>query len=75
MAFSGKSMVLTASDLVRMPPFSLNAIKNGLMTLTCQLSPGGREAVVRTLIDEGLQRRDAKIGRRINEDFDERPAN
>ena len=71
--FLEKGMVLTASDLVRMPPFSLMRLKMADDTHLPTLS-GGREAVVRTLIDEGLQRRDAKIGRRINEDFDESPA-
>lgn len=71
--FLEKGMVLTASDLVRMPPFSLMRLKMAddihLPTLS-----GGREVLVRTLIDEGLQRRNAKNGRRINENFDESPA-
>ncbi len=71
--FLEKGMVLTANDLVRMPPFSLIRLKVADDTHLPTLS-GGREALVRTLIDEGLQRRDAKIGRRINEDFDESPA-
>ena len=70
--FLEKGMVLVANDLMRMPPFSLIRLKVGdtyLPTLS-----GGREVFVRTLVDEGLQRRDAKNGRRINEDFDESPA-
>ena len=70
--FLEKGTVLIANDLMRMPPFSLIRLKVGdtyLPTLS-----GGREVFVRTLIDEGLQRRDAKNGRRINEDFDGSPA-
>lgn len=70
--FLEKGTVLIANDLMRMPPFSLIRLKVGdtyLPTLS-----GGREVFVRTLIDEGLQHRDAKNGRRINEGFDESPA-
>ena len=71
--FLEKGMVLDADDLVRMPPFSLMRLKIAddlhLPTLS-----GGREVLVRRLINEGLQRRDAQKGRRIDEDFDEDPA-
>ena len=71
--FLEKGMALTANDLVRMPPFSLMRLKMADDTYLPTLS-GGREVLVRTLMDEGLQRRDTKNGRRINEDFDESPA-
>ena len=71
--FLEKDMVLAADDLVRMPPFSLMRLKIANDTRLPALS-GGREVLVRTLINEGLQRRDAQKGRRINEDFDEDPA-
>ena len=71
--FLEKGMVLAADDLVRMPPFSLMRLKIEDDTRLPTLS-GGREVLVRTLINEGLQRRDAQKGRRINEDFDEDPA-
>lgn len=71
--FLEKGMVLAADDLVRMPPFSLMRLKIADDTRLPTLS-GGREVLVRTLISEGLQRRDAQKGRRINEDFDEDPA-
>ena len=71
--FLEKGMVLNADDLVRMPPFSLMRLKIAEDTRLPTLS-GGREVLVRTLINEGLQRRDAQNGRRINEDFDEDPA-
>lgn len=71
--FLEKGMVLAADDLVRMPPFSLMRLKIEDDTRLPTLS-GGREVFVRTLINEGLQRRDAQKGRRINEDFDEDPA-
>ena len=71
--FLEKGMVLAADDLVRMPPFSLMRLKIADDTRLPTLS-GGREVLVRTLINEGLQRRDAQKGRRINEDFDEDPA-
>ena len=71
--FLEKGMVLAANDLVRMPPFSLMRLKIADNTRLPTLS-GGREVLVRTLINEGLQRRDAQKGRRINEDFDEDPA-
>ena len=71
--FLEKGMVLAADDLVRMPPFSLMRLKIAEDTRLPTLS-GGREVLVRTLINEGLQRRDAQKGRRINEDFDEDPA-
>ena len=71
--FLEKGMVLAADDLVRMPPFSLMRLKIADDTRLPTL-PGGREVLVRTLINEGLQRRDAQKGRRINEDFDEDPA-
>ena len=72
-SFLEKGMVLAADDLVRMPPFSLMRLKIADDTRLPTLS-GGREVLVRTLINEGLQRRDAQKGRRINEDFDEDPA-
>ena len=71
--FLEKGMVLAADDLVRMPPYSLMRLKIADDTRLPTLS-GGREVLVRTLINEGLQRRDAQKGRRINEDFDEDPA-
>ena len=71
--FLEKGMVLAADDLVRMPPFSLMRLKIANDTHLPTLS-GGREVLVRTLIDEGLQRREAQKGKRINEDFDESPA-
>ena len=71
--FLEKGMVLAADDLVRMPPFSLMRLKIAEDTRLPTLS-GGREVLVRTLINEGIQRRDAQKGRRINEDFDEDPA-
>ena len=71
--FLEKGMVLAADDLVRMPPFSLMRLKIADDTRLPTLS-GGREVLVRTLINEGLQRRDAQKGRRINEDFNEDPA-
>ena len=71
--FLEKGMVLAADDLVRMPPFSLMRLKIEDDTRLPTLS-GGREVLVRTLINEGLQRRNAQKGRRINEDFDEDPA-
>ena len=71
--FLEKGMVLAAGDLVRMPPFSLMRLKIADDTRLPTLS-GGREVLVHTLINEGLQRRDAQKGRRINEDFDEDPA-
>ena len=71
--FLEKGMVLAADDLVRMPPFSLMRLKIADDTRLPTLS-GGREVLVRTLINEGLERRDAQKGRRINEDFDEDPA-
>ena len=71
--FLEKGMVLAADDLVRMPPFSLMRLKIANDTHLPTLS-GGREVLVRTLINEGLQRRNAQKGRRINEDFDESPA-
>ena len=71
--FLEKGMVLDADDLVRMPPFSLMRLKIADDTRLPTLS-GGREVLVRTLINEGLQRRDAQKGRRINEDFDADPA-
>ena len=71
--FLEKGMVLAVDDLVRMPPFSLLRLKIADDTRLPTLS-GGREVLVRTLINEGLQRRDAQKGRRINEDFDEDPA-
>jgi hypothetical protein len=71
--FLEKDMVLAADDLVRMPPFSLMRLKIADDTRLPTLS-GGREVLVRALIDEGLYRRDAQKGRRINEDFDEDPA-
>ena len=71
--FLEKGMVLAADDLVRMPPFSLMRLKIEDDTRLPTLS-GGREVLVRTLINEGLQRREAQKGRRINEDFDEDPA-
>ena len=71
--FLEKGMVLNADDLVRMPPFSLMRLKIAEDTRLPTLS-GGREVLVRTLINEGVQRRDAQNGRRINEDFDEDPA-
>ena len=71
--FLEKGMVLAAGDLVRMPPYSLMRLKIADDTRLPTLS-GGREVLVRTLINEGLQRRDAQKGRRINEDFDEDPA-
>lgn len=71
--FLEKGMVLAADDLVRMPPFSLMRLKIADDTRLPTLS-GGREVLVRALIDEGLYRRDAQKGRRINEDFDEDPA-
>lgn len=71
--FLEKGMVLAADDLVRMPPFSLMRLKIGDDTRLPTLS-GGREVLVHTLINEGIQRRDAQKGRRINEDFDEAPA-
>ena len=71
--FLEKGTVLAANDLVRMPPFSLMRLKIADDTRLPTLS-GGREVLVRTLINEGLQHRDAQKGRRINEDFDEDPA-
>ena len=71
--FLEKGMVLTAGDLVRMPPFSLMRLKLANETRLPTLS-GGREGLVRTLIEEGLDRRNAQKGRRINEDFEENPA-
>lgn len=71
--FLEKGMVLTAGDLVRMPPFSLMRLKLSNETRLPTLS-GGREVLVRTLIAEGLDRRNAQKGRRINEDFEENPA-
>ena len=71
--FLEKGMVLAADDLVRMPPFSLMRLKIADDTRLPTLS-GGREVLVRTLINEGLERKDAQKGRRINEDFDEDPA-
>ena len=71
--FLEKGMVLAADDLVRMPPFSLMRLKIADDTRLPTLS-GGREVLVRTLINEGLERRAAQKGRRINEDFDEDPA-
>ena len=71
--FLEKGMVLAADDLVRMPPFSLMRLKIEDDTRLPTLS-GGREIFVSTLINEGLQRREAQKGRRINEDFDEDPA-
>ena len=71
--FLEKDMVLAADDLVRMPPFSLMRLKIADDTRLPTLS-GGREVLVRALIDEGLHRRGAQKGRRINEDFDEDPA-
>ena len=71
--FLEKGMVLAADDLVRMPPFSLMRLKIADDTRLPTLS-GGREVLIRTLINEGLQRRDAQKGKRINEDFDEDPA-
>ena len=71
--FLEKGMVLAADDLVRMPPFSLMRLKIADDTRLPTLS-GGREVLVRALIDEGLHRRDTQKGRRINEDFDEDPA-
>ena len=71
--FLEKGMVLTAGDLVRMPPFSLMRLKLANETRLPTLS-GGREVLVRTLIEEGLDRRNAQKGRRINEDFEENPA-
>ena len=71
--FLEKGMVLTANDLVRMPPFSLMRLKLANDTHLPTLS-GGREVLVRTLIEEGLDRRNAQKGRRINEDFEESPA-
>ncbi len=71
--FLEKGMVLAADDLVRMPPFSLMRLKIANDTRLPTL-PGGREVFVRTLINEGLQRRDAQKGRRVNEAFDESPA-
>ena len=72
-SFLEKGMVLNADDLVRMPPFSLMRLRIADDTRLPTLS-GGREVLVRTLINEGLQRRDSQKGRRINEDFDEDPA-
>ena len=65
--FLEKDMVLAAEDLVRMPPFSLMRLKiaNDIYLPTL---PGGREVLARELIEEGLQRRDAKKGSQINED-------
>ena len=71
--FLEKGMVLAADDLVRMPPFSLMRLKIADDTRLPTLS-GGREVLVRALINEGLHRRDVQKGRRINEDFDEDPA-
>lgn len=71
--FLEKGMVLAVDDLVRMPPFSLLRLKIADDTRLPTLS-GGREAFVGTLINEGLQRRDAQKGKRINEDFDADPA-
>lgn len=71
--FLEKGTVLTANDLVRMPPFSLMRLKIANDTDLPTLS-GGREVLVRTLIDEGLERKNAKKGKRINEDFEDSPA-
>ena len=71
--FLEKGMVLAIDDLVRMPPFSLLRLKIADDTRLPTLS-GGREVFVGTLINEGLRRREAQKGRRINEGFDEDPA-
>jgi hypothetical protein len=71
--FLEKDAALTASDLVRMPPFSLIRLKIANDTDLPTLS-GGREILVRTLIDEGLERKNAKKGKRINENFEDSPA-
>lgn len=71
--FLEKGMVLTADDLVRMPPFSLMRLKLANDIHLPTLS-GGREVLVRTLVEEGLDRKNAQKGRRINEDFEESAA-
>ncbi len=71
--FLEKGMILAAGDLVRMPPFSLMRLKLANDTHLPTLS-GGREVLIRTLIKEGLQHREAQKGKRINEDFDASPA-
>ena len=71
--FLEKGMILTADDLVRMPPFSLMRLKLADDTHLPTLS-GGREVLVRTLVEEGLDRRNLQKGKRINEDFEESPA-
>ena len=71
--FLEKGMVLAVNDLARMPPFSLMRLKIANDTYLPTLS-GGREVFVRTLIEEGMQHRDAQKGRWINESFDKNPA-
>lgn len=71
--FLEKGMILVADDLVRMPPFSLLRLKIANDTRLPTLS-GGREVFVGMLINEGLRRKEAQKGRRINEGFDEDPA-
>ena len=71
--FLEKGMVLAANDLVRMPPFSLMRLKLANDIHLPTLS-GGREVLASALIAEGLHRKNAQKGRRINEDFEENPA-
>ena len=72
-AFLEKGAALTDSDLVRMPPVSLIRLKDAQGTFLPTLS-GGRELTVSVLIREGIQRRNATKGRRINEPLEGSPA-
>ena len=72
-AFLEKGTALTDSDLIRMPPISLIRIKDTQGTFLPTLS-GGRELTVSELIREGLQRRNATKGRRLNEHLEGSPA-
>jgi hypothetical protein len=70
--FLEKGMKLGASDLVRMPPFSLIRLQTSHTSLPTL--PGGREAQISALIREGVERKEDTRGRRIDEDFEGSPA-
>ena len=71
--FLKKGTELTEMDLVRMPPVSLIRLKAADGTLLPTL-PGGRELSVGDLIVEGIGRKKATKGKRIDGNFDSRPA-
>ena len=72
-SFLKKGTELTERDLVRMPPVSLIRLKAADGTLLPTL-PGGRELSIGDLIVEGIGRKKATKGKRINGNFDSRPA-